>query len=522
MRNSLSLQLFIIIFFLKKKTKNMDKSSDVIIAGAGPVGLFLAGELAAAGVSVLVLERDAQPYSPWKKGLFGRRGLHRRAVEALYRRGLLDKVFDATRPPVFEKTPGFQFGGHFAGIMLNANDIDFSQFDYQLKGPTFHGGATTLDEMQTALTERAQELGVQILRSVQVSQVKDEGDTVKVWAGDQCFETQWLVGCDGGRSAVRKAAGFTFEGTEPEFIGYAVQCELDKPELLKKGFCHTDKGMYINAGPGYVYATDFDTSFDRSQPVTREHFQTVLRRVTGFDITVKSLDLASTFTDRAKMVTEYRKGRVLLAGDSAHIHSPLGAQGMNAGIGDAMNLGWKLAATIKGYASPGLLDTYHSERYPDGQWVLEWTRAQVATLRPDPYGRAISKIIRSTISTGDGATYFAKHIWGISQRYDLGDAHSLVGCSAPDFEFEDGQRLGPKLEKGNFFVVDFSGSESVAQLVKSWEPVVGYSGSNAKETFGFKALLVRPDGIVAWQSTEEVDVDALKKALSRWVILPEA
>jgi 2-polyprenyl-6-methoxyphenol hydroxylase-like FAD-dependent oxidoreductase len=500
----------------------MDKPSDVIIAGAGPVGLFLASELAAAGVSVLVLERDAQPDSPWKKGVLGRRGLHRRAVEALYRRGLLDKVFDTTRPIMFEKTEGFQFGGHFAGIMLNANDIDFSRFEYQLQGPTFNGGATTLDQMQTALLERAQALGVQILTGMQVSQVKDEGESVKVWAGDQCFEAKWLVGCDGGRSTVRREANFTFEGTEPEFIGYVVQCEVENQELLAKGFCHTDNGMYINAGAGNLYATDFDTSFDRSQPVTREHFQTVIRRVTGLDISVKSLDLATTFTDRAKIVTEYRKGRILLAGDSAHIHSPLGAQGMNTGIGDAINLGWKLAATIKGHASPGLLDTYHSERYPDGQWVLEWTRSQVATLRPDPYGKAISKIIRSMISTTDGATYFAKHIWGISRRYDLGDAHSLVGCSAPDFEFDDGQRLGSKLEKGNFLVVDFSGSESVAQLMKSWEPVVGYSGSNAKETFGFKALLIRPDGIVAWLSTDDLDVDALKKALSRWVNLPEA
>ncbi|CRG84550.1 hypothetical protein PISL3812_01819 [Talaromyces islandicus] len=500
----------------------MDRSANVIIAGAGPVGLFLACELAAADVSVLVLERDVGPDSPWKSGFFGRRGIHRRAVEALYRRGLLEKVVGPNRPPVFKKTEGFQFGGHFAGIMLNSNNIDFSQWDYQLQGPTFNGGATTLEKMQTALLERAQSLGVQVLWGMPVSQVKDEGESVKVWAGDQCFEAQWLVGCDGGRSTVRKVADFKFEGTEPELVGYAVQSQLENQELLSSGFCHTNKGMYVNAGPGHVFAIDFDTSFDRSQPVTAEHFQTVLRRVSGSDVTVKSVELASTFTDRAKMVTEYRKGRILLAGDSAHIHSPLGAQGMNAGIGDAINLGWKLAATIKGNAPPGLLDTYHSERHPDGKWVLEWTRAQVATLRPDPYGNALANMVRSMISTSDGCTSFARHIWGVSQRYDLGDAHPLVGRSAPDFEFDDGQRLGAKLERGNFLVVDFSGSASVAQLVQSWEPVVGYSGSNAKENFGFKALLIRPDGIVAWLSTDEVDADALKKALSRWVKLPDA
>ncbi|CAL5868446.1 uncharacterized protein PFLUO_LOCUS2671 [Penicillium psychrofluorescens] len=500
----------------------MSKPTDVIIAGAGPVGLFLACELAVAGVSVLVLERDTTPNTPWKEDFFGRRGLFLRAIEAFYRRGMLDEIIQGgtQRPTQLDKGPGFMFGGHFAGMMLNANKIDFSQWKYHLPGPAFLPGQSSLGRIESVLSERAQTLGVQIIRGMGVTKVSDEDDTVKVWAGDECFESQWLIGCDGGRSTVRKVAGFQFEGTGSEFIGYIASCDLDNQELLKPGFNRTGFGMYIDNGPGQIYAIDFDLSFDRSQTVTREHFQTVLQRVSGLDVTVKALHLTTTFTDRSKQATEYRRGRVFLAGDSAHIHSPLGAQGLTAGIGDAINLGWKLAATIKGYAPPGLLDTYHQERYPVGAHVLEWTRAQVVTLRPDPYSRAAAKVIQDLINTDEGTTYFADRIWGLSQRYDLGDTHPLIGCSAPDFEFEDGLRLGSKLEKGRFLIIDFSSNSSVAHLAQGLEPFVGYSASNAKETFGLKTLLVRPDGTVAWVGEDEVDIDALKTALSRWLSLP--
>ncbi|KAJ5115338.1 FAD binding domain-containing protein [Penicillium alfredii] len=498
----------------------MSDCFDVIIAGAGPVGLFLACELAMANVSVLILEKEVTCVSPWKEGHFGRRGLFTHAVEAFHRRGLLEKILNGgPRFSHFGKTTGFKFGGHFAGMNLNANNIDFQRWQYRLPGPSFMPGVSSLGQIEAVLTERAQTMGVQIRRDMAVSQVHDSGENVRVWAGDQCFEAQWLVGCDGGRSTVRNIAGFKFEGTEAEFIGYTAKCELDKPELLGQGFCRTKTGLYIVTGPGHLHVMDFDTSFDRLQPITREHFQDVLRRVSGTDIGVNTLHLASSFTDRSKQVTEYRRGRVLLAGDSAHINSPLGAQGLNTGIADAINVGWKLAATVKNTAPPGLLDTYHDERYPNAAWVLEWTRAQVVTLRPDAYGKAVANIVQSLISTEDGASYFADRMWGISMRYDLGNAHPLVGCSAPDFEFDDGLRLANRLEQGGFVLVDFQNSPSAADFVQSLGPMVHYSGSHAKQTLGLKALLVRPDGIVVWASTEEMNLDAVKTALSRWVNL---
>ncbi|OGM49760.1 putative pentachlorophenol 4-monooxygenase [Aspergillus bombycis] len=499
----------------------MDKTWEVIIAGAGPVGLFIACELATAGVSVLVLERDTQPESPWKEGLLGHRGLYIPSIEAFYRRGMLQEIFgDEKRPMHFAKTQGFQFGGHFAGLVLNANNIDFSHWPYHLPGPSFLPGPTSIGRLEAVLSKRAETLGVQILRGMAVSHLTDEGDSVKVWAGNKSFTAQWLVGCDGGRSTIRKTAGFEFVGTEAQFTGYIAACGLDQPELLQPGFTHTDSGMYIVSGPEHLLVIDFDRGFDRSQLITREHFQEVLRRVSGTDIVVKALHLASSFTDRSKQTTEYRKGRILLAGDSAHIHSPLGAQGLSTGISDAMNLGWKLAATVKGVASPGLLDTYYQERHPEAARVLEWTRAQVATLRPDPYGQAIANTMQDMINTQDGATYFADRIWGLSLRYDLSDAHRLVGCSAPDFEFDDGLRLGAKLEKGSFLVIDFESNSQVAEFVKSLQPLqfmIEYCGYSAKETFGLKVLLLRPDGVVAWVATDEIEVKRLQAALSRWV-----
>jgi 2-polyprenyl-6-methoxyphenol hydroxylase-like FAD-dependent oxidoreductase len=436
---------------------------DVIIAGAGPIGLCLACELGLAHASVLVLERDLKPESPWKVEPLGRRGLNTLSVETFYRRGLLSKLFDpGERPSTLQKTPGFQFGGHFAGIMLNANKLDLDRWKYRLPGPALVPGPTTIERIETTLTERAESLGVTILRGDGVTKIAaQDDDSVTVEAGEnQSFRSKWLVGCDGGRSVIRKAAGFDFVGTEAKFTGYAVKCDLDHPEKLKAGFHFTKSGMYIVGRPDTLHLVDFDgAAFDRTQEITQEHIQDVLSRITGItDVKITTIHLASSFTDRSKQTTSYRKGRVLLAGDAAHIHSPLGAQGLNVGLGDAMNLGWKLAATVRRESGSGapadlaLLDTYESERHPVAAWVLEWTRAQVSTLQPDLYGAAVQALIRDLIDTTDGTNLFIDRVWGLSQRYTLGDGeaheHPLVGCSAPDFELHGGSRLGPKLEGG--------------------------------------------------------------------------
>lgn len=313
---------------------------------------------------------------------------------------------------------------------------------------------------------------------------------------------------------MRKQGGFGFVGTEPEFTGYSVQVDMADPSMLPLGRHYTSAGMYTQWQPGTIAIADFDGgAFHRTDALTREHVQEVLRRVSGVDVTVDALQVASTWTDRSKQATTYRRGRVLLAGDAAHIHSPLGGQGLNLGIGDAMNLGWKLAATIRGDAPEGLLDSYTAERHPIGARVLDWTRAQVALMRPD--ARALQAVVRDLIDTRDGATYFAERVWGVSLRYDLGGEHPLVGRSCPDFEFEDGTRLGVLLHKGIGVLLDFDDHPGLRTIGHRLGNTVEYAKRKAKDRLGLHAVLVRPDGVVAWACDGEPDVGEVVQALSR-------
>ncbi|KAI8627931.1 putative pentachlorophenol 4-monooxygenase [Xylariaceae sp. FL1651] len=560
----------------------MTKLYDVVIAGAGPIGLFLACELALSGASVLVLERDVNPSSPWKAIPLGLRGLNTQSVEFFHRRGLLSKLWGpGQRATFFEKT-GPKFAGHFAGIFFDGNKLDLKRFKYTLDGPALQPAPTNLEKLQTVLTQRAEELGVEIRRGCAVTDIaaQDAGSvTVEATlAGPgegahesrELFRGRWLVGCDGGRSAVRKAAGFEFVGTEPKTTNYALQCELDHPENLKPGFQQSGTGMYTMMSTiplmAHIYGQfagtvlflqEFDNgAYDRSQAATQEHLQGVLERVTGNkDTKITKVYLVNTFTDRTKQTTQYRRGRVLLAGDANHIHPPLGGQGLNLGLGDAMNLGWKLGALIRREAqlqaqaqaqqaattqpelekTPeqqlaeaddlALLDTYESERRPIGAWLLDYTRAQVNSLQPDEYGRATYALLRDLIATTDGANYFIERSWGLSLRYVFGDGddqHPVVGRSVPDFELADGARLGSKMEGARGLLVDFGENAELKALLGEGDPKyeerVDYLALSAKDTCGLSALLVRPDGVVAWAVDEgsEPDVGAAKAALERW------
>jgi 2-polyprenyl-6-methoxyphenol hydroxylase-like FAD-dependent oxidoreductase len=326
-----------------------------------------------------------------------------------------------------------------------------------------------------------------------------------------------LVGCDGGRSTVRKHGGFEFVGTDPEFTGYSVQVELADPGQLPSGRHYTPTGMYTYQMPGTIAMVDFDGgAYHRTQPISLDHVQAVLRRVSGTDVIVTALRLATTWTDRAYQATAYRNGRVLLAGDAAHIHSPLGGQGLNLGIGDAMNLGWKLAATIRGDAPVGLLDSYAAERHPVGAKVLEWSRAQVAIMRPSPSARALEAIFRDLIDTHDGATYFAERVWGIDLRYDLGGDHPLIGRSAPDFALADGTTLGDHLRNGKGVLLDFAKGSSLPDWLRLFAPQITYITSKAEDTLGLAAVLVRPDGVAAWAGNAVTDFQAITRAASQW------
>lgn len=497
---------------------------DVVVAGAGPVGLFLACELRLGGVSVLVLEQAHDPHSALKQLPFGLRGLSVPTTEAFHRRGLLDEIVaaqraksGAIRSAAHWMQQARQPAGHFAGIQFYQDDIDAAKWSWRLPTPADLSVAVDMQTLESVLAARASSLGVEIRHGFAVNAIAVSEDDVTVQAAGETFRGRWLVGCDGGRSTVRTMCGFDFVGTDPEFTGYSIEVELADPKKLDPGRNYTPTGMYTYAQPGTIALVDFDAgAFHRTTPITIEHVQGVLRRVSCTDVAISELRLAATWTDRARQAATYRKGRVLLAGDAAHIHSPLGGQGLNLGLGDAMNLGWKLAATIQGHAPAELLDTYSHERRPVGAQILDWSRAQVAIMRPTPSARALQAIMRDLIETRDGATYFARYVRGVSLRYDLGGHHPLVGRSVPDFKLADRTTVGERFRQAKGILLDFDARAPLRAFSGRWADRIDYVASEPADRLGLSAVLLRPDGIVAWASDGTPDEEEAALAAARW------
>ncbi|RXT53595.1 FAD-dependent monooxygenase [Bradyrhizobium betae] len=497
---------------------------DVVIAGAGPVGLFLACELRLAGLSVLVLEQAEDPHSPLKQLPFGLRGLSIPTTEAFHRRGLLDDIVAAQHAKSGAIKSAAHWmqqtrrpAGHFAGIQFYQDDVDAAKSPYRLPTPADGNFAVDMETLETVLVARASDLGVEIRRGFGVNAIIVSDEDVVVQAAGETCRGRWLVGCDGGRSSVRKISGFDFVGTDPEFTGYSIDVELADPDKLIPGRNYTPTGMYTYAQPGTIAMVDFDGgAFHRTAPITIEHVQKVLRHVSCTDVTITVLRLAATWTDRAHQATTYRRGRVFLAGDAGHIHSPLGGQGLNLGLGDALNLRWKLAATIRRQAPADLLDSYSRERHPVGAQILDWSRAQVAIMRPEPGTRALQAIIRDLIETRDGATYFAERVRGVSLRYDLGGSHPLVGRSVPDFEWPDGATVGERLRTAKGLLLDFDARAPRQALASRCGDCITYVAAAPEDRLGLSAVLVRPDGFVAWASDSAVDDEEAAQAASRW------
>jgi 2-polyprenyl-6-methoxyphenol hydroxylase-like FAD-dependent oxidoreductase len=284
---------------------------DVVIAGAGPVGLFLACELRLADLSVLVLEQAADPRSPLKRLPFGMRGLSAPTIEAFNRRGLLSDIAAPQRAKEGSESSSASAaahwmqqtrrpGGHFAGIQFYYDNIDASKWPYRLPGPAAASMAVDMESLDSALAARANAMGVEIRRGLGVEALEQSDEDVTVRAGGETFRGRWLVGCDGGRSTVRRAGGFELVGTDPEFTGYSVEVEMADPDKLRLGRHYTPTGMYTYSRPGTIAMVEFDGgAFHRTQPITLDHVQGVLRHISGAEVTVTALQLATTWTDRA-------------------------------------------------------------------------------------------------------------------------------------------------------------------------------------------------------------------------------
>jgi 2-polyprenyl-6-methoxyphenol hydroxylase-like FAD-dependent oxidoreductase len=477
---------------------------DVIVAGAGPVGLMLASELRLGGASVLVLEREAEPDRELQGGAMGGRSVSTPTVDAFHRRGFLEEVRKAA---LWWFTPGQPidpdaFVGHFAGLPLRASRLDLA--DPGRDASPLGGGAVPLLDLREILGRRALALGAEVRRATALTGLTAGPDGVTVQAGGAEVTARWLVGCDGGRSTVRRLAGIDFPGTDAEFTGRIATVTLAEPGSLPRcGWTRTAAGSYTHGPAGRVHVVEYGpVPADRSAPVTAAEMQASLSRVTGRPVAVTAVLTGTRYTDATRQAVTYRAGRVLLAGDAAHIHSPAGGQGLNLGLGDAFNLGWKLAAAVRGQAPDSLLDTYTAERHPIGAWVQGWSDAQTALGRPDHRSEALRDVIRDLLDTPQGATYVLKQISGTGPGNDLPGSGPVTGRRAPDLTLPDGTTLADHSAGARPILVTRSGPAPEAAPWSGWLLTLA----------GPADLLIRPDGIVAWSGDGD-----LTTALTTWL-----
>ncbi|MEU6121155.1 FAD-dependent monooxygenase [Streptomyces sp. NPDC047123] len=492
--------------------------TDVIVVGAGPAGLMLAGELRLGGARVTVLERLAEPTGQ-SRGL----GFTARAMEVFDQRGLLPRFGQG-------ETLAVSPMGHFGGV----------QFDYTaLEDAHFGARGIPQNETETVLEEWALELGADIRRGWEVQELHQgflDGDHVEVSVatphGTRRLRAAYLVGCDGGQSAVRRAAGFGFPGlpaSRTMFLADVVGCGLE-PRFLGE---RLPGGMVMAAplAPGVdriIVCPHGTPARDRDDDITFAEVAAAWQHITGEDISAGSAAWVSSFSDATRQVDTYRRGRVLLAGDAAHIHLPAGGQGLSTGVQDAVNLGWKLAATVRGTAPQGLLDTYHGERHPVGQRLMMNTRAQGIVFLGGEQSDPLRALFAELIEHDEVKKHLAGIVSHLDIRYDLdtpaAPAHPLLGrrlakrpLSGADGESDTARLLHP----ARGVLLDLADDARVRTAGARWAGRVDTVTAAAKPVegatdvlAGLDAVLVRPDGHVAWTGTGSAH--GLAAALERW------
>jgi 2-polyprenyl-6-methoxyphenol hydroxylase-like FAD-dependent oxidoreductase len=502
----------------------------VVIAGGGPTGLMLAAELALAGVDVAIVERRAS------QDLVGSRagGLHSRTIEVLDQRGIADRFLSE--------------GQMAQNVAFSGISLDISGF------PTRHNYGLGLwqNHIERILAGWVGELAVTIYRGREVTGFAQDDTGVSILLSDgESLRAQYLVGCDGGRSLIRKAAGIEFPGWDPTTSSLLAEVEMaEKPELgihrtalgvhafgKEKYEIRDGKIVYMDEGPTRVMVTEEHvgpTSGTLSEPTLRDLSEALIAAC-GTDYGVHSPTWISRFTDMTRQAVAYRDRRVLLAGDAAHVHAPDGGQGLNTGVQDAVNLGWKLAQVVKGTSSESLLDTYHAERHPVAARVLRNTMASVALRRPDERTNALRETISELLVMDEPRKRFAAKMSGLGIHYDLGEGHPLLGRRMPDLDLITANgplRVFTLLHKARPVLLNFGepGGFDIAPWADRVQRIdAKYAGTSNPESWELPAIgavtappavLVRPDGYVAWVG--DPTQPGLADALITWFGPPAA
>jgi len=492
----------------------------VVIAGGGPTGLMLAGELALAGVDVAIVERRPNQDLPGSRA----GGLQSRTIEVLDQRGIADRFLAEGQVA--------QVAG-FARIRLDISDF-----------PTRHpyGLGLWQKHIERILAGWVAELKVPVHYDTEVTGFAQDDAGVDVALSDgQRLRAQYLVGCDGGRSLVRKAAGIEFPGWDPTTSALLAEVEMtEEPELgvrrtpsgthaLGKVDYEIKDGAVVYKPGGTVGVMLTESQVGTSEPTLRDLSEGLVA-VYGTDYGIHSLTWITRFTDTTRQAAAYRKGRVLLAGDAAHVHSPVGGQGLNTGVQDAVNLGWKLAQVVKGISPESLLDSYHAERHPVAARVLRKTMSQVALMRVDDRIEALRDTVAELLTMDEPRKRYAAMMSGLDIHYDLGEGHPLLGRRMPDLDLvtasgrlrvftllHDARPVLLNLgEPGGFDITPWADRVQSfdARYVGPWElPALGPVPAPT-------AVLIRPDGYVAWVG--DPTQLGLADALTKWFGQPAA
>lgn len=499
----------------------MNDQVDVVISGAGPNGLLVAGELALAGVRPVVLERLPEPSEELKaNGILGQ------ANRVLDLRGLYGELSGTGQAP--EPMAGYIF----AGMQVPFADVaDNPMYGMLIQQP----------RVVRQLVDWVRSLGVEIRWGHELVDLEQVAGGVIVDvaspSGDYRLPATYLVGADGGRSPVRKKAGIEFPGLTADVVARVAHISLpdelrtgygamDVPGVGRIPFGHNrfDGGVLIYAefqpGRSMLGTIEYGSVLPDDAPeLTIDELRQSAKRVVGADLPIEPPDgpgphaLRRINGQNTRQAERYRSGNVFLVGDAAHVHSAMGGPGLNLGLQDAMNLGWKLAAAVQGRAPDGLLDSYHSERWPAGQRVMMHSMAQAALMAAGPEVTALRTLFGELLATPDGAAHIAGVLSGADVRYEVDNGHRLSGYFVPDFVLDDGRRIAELLHSGRPMLLDLSGG-ACAEVADGWRDRVDVTVTTAPDRPA-AALLIRPDGYVAW-AADEFDAQGLRAALARW------